>query len=149
MPKAIDKTWTVDERGHLPRSAREHIAGQLKLYAGRDVRVRLSRPKRTTKANAYYWSQIIEPIRIALLEAGQPAPAEAIHEVMKRRYLEPRTTTVFDEEHWMPPTTTDLDQTDFSDYIENVKHDEDVIALGVYIPDPDGDFRSYRLAEPA
>lgn len=149
MPKAIDRTFEVSQDGHLPATARAFIAGQLQLYAGGDVRLHISRPKRTTKANAFYWAGIIEPIRLALLEAGQPAPAEAIHEVFKRRYLPPRTVTVLGEEHWLSPTTTTLDQTAFSDFIESIKHDEDVIALGVYIEDPDGDFRSYTIAEPA
>ncbi|MDX1545606.1 MAG: hypothetical protein R3247_01380 [Rhodothermales bacterium] len=148
MPQAVDMTWTVGDDGHLPRAARRFLAAQLKLYAGGEVRIRLSRPKRTTKANAYYWAAVIQPIRAALLEAGQVASAEDVHELFKARYLAPRVAEVFGEAHVLSGSTAELDQTAFFEYVEAIRTDEDVLALGVFVEDAPESLRSHRISDP-
>src|SRR5690625_6475658 len=39
-------------------------------FAGREVRIRISSPKRSTQANRYYWKAIIDKIRQGMIEAG-------------------------------------------------------------------------------
>lgn len=150
MPKALDETFYVTDDGKLADQRRaEWLRSQLQLYAGGQVRIRIGRPKRSTRANAYYWGVVIATVREALMEAGMPVSAEALHVHFKRRYLEPRTTCVLGIDHVLDPTTTDMDSTEFSYYIEAIKEDEDVRRLGVYIPEPDENMRSSRIAEPA
>lgn len=149
MPLPIDVTLEVDEKGKLvDRRRAEWLWSNLRLYAGSEVRIRISRPKRSTRANAYYWGVVIETIRRALLDAGQAISAEALHEHFKRLYLPARAVCVFGVDHVLPGSTADLDSTTFADYIEAIKQDEDVLTLGVYIPEPEPGLKSYAIAEP-
>lgn len=158
MPRATDDTFDVDEDGRITdRRRAEWVWSQIKLYAGRKVRIRISSPKRSTRANAYYWSCIIEPIRLAMMEAGHPHSAETIHRHFKALYLAPIEAHVAGIDHVWEPTTTDLDSTAFSEYIAAIREDETVRAMNVYFPEPEpdeyqeeyGTFKSYAIAEPA
>src|SRR5690606_39444582 len=53
-----------------PRKYSEWVRDHLQLYAGGEVRIRVSRPKRTTRANRYWWGYVLETIRQAMIEAG-------------------------------------------------------------------------------
>ena len=147
MPKALDIVLDVDADGHLDRRRALWIRDYLALYAGGQVRIQVSRPHRTSRANSYYWAGVIEPIRVALMEAGRPVDAEILHELFKARYLAPRPVEVFGQSATLPPTTTNLDMTGFSDYIEAIKNDEDVRRLGVWFEDQPGSLRSFSIEE--
>lgn len=155
MPMPLDETFDVGEDGQLAdRRRAAWLWSQIKLYAGRRVRIRVSAPKRSTRANAYYWGVVLDTIRRACMDAGQPVSAEELHHHFKALYLPARTFEVMGIDHVMPGSTAQLDSTSFADYIEAIKQDEQVLALGCYIPDPDeyeereGAFRSYAIAEP-
>jgi hypothetical protein len=150
MPRPLEITCDVDADGRLPANRSRQLRQYLKLYSGREVRIALSAPKRSTAANSYYWGCVIPAIQRGMHEAGMVASAEAIHEAMKRRYLPARPSQdVFGEAVTLSPSTADLDATEFYEYVEAVRYDEDVLALGVDIPDPDPEYRSYKICEPA
>ena len=158
MPDAVDITVPVNEQGHLSRTRREWLKRQLAAYAGKDVRIRITNPKRSSRANRYYWAAVIGPIRQAMLEAGigfievgdevKPVTAEMIHAYFKQKYLTPRTAVVFGFDVTLDPTTTTLDSDGFANYIDAIRSDPHVIELGVYFGEP-GDLTSYAIAEPA
>lgn len=162
MPRALDISTTASEDGRLPKGVSRRIRDHLALFGGREVRIRISSPKRSTQANAYYWAGIIDPIRTAMIEAGigffediapggevvlKPVMAETIHRYFKRKYLPVQTASVFGEPMTIEPTTTDLGSTEFADYIEAIRQDPQVLQLGVYFDDPDGPFKSHTIAE--
>lgn len=153
MPQAVDFTCTVSDEGHLPKTRRKFIQQTLGLYAGRDVRIRITTPKRSSAANRYYWGVVIQTIREGLMNAGRPVSAEVLHEHFKREYLPARVVEVFGTTHVLPGSTAELDSTTFHDYIEAIKTDEAVIELGVYIPEPgeygESKWRSHALVEMA
>ncbi len=103
------------------------------MHCGREVEVTLRQGPRSKCANRYYWGVVIATIRRALAEAGRPVAAEDLHEFFKRRHLDPRPT----EHETRPPSTAHLDAFEFYHYVESIRHDEAVLALGVHIPDPD------------
>lgn len=156
MPRATDITCEVAGDGSIPKKYREHIRDNLKLYAGGEVRIRLSRPKRSTRANAYWWGYVLEEIRQGMLEAGigwmetndgiKAVSAEILHHHFKSKYLPVRTAVVFGDDITLPPTTTTLDSTEFHDFVEAVKTDPQVRQLGILFDEPD-DMRSYAIAE--
>lgn len=151
MPRAIDEVLELDAEGRFCQLNRLRwlFVEYIKLFAPGDVRIRISRPQRSTAANRYYWGVVIKVIRQGCLEAGQVVSAEALHEHFKARYLDPRVVEVLGKERVLPPSTVKLDSTAFYDYIESIKTDEDVVQLGVYIPPPDdGRWKSYSLEEP-
>lgn len=150
MPKAIDITLDVDSDGNISRTRSRWLRDYIKLFAGGKVRIRISRPKRSSAANSYYWGAVIRPIREALLDAGRAVSADTLHRLFKQRYLDVETDEVFGEPVTLPPTTTKLDQTEFHYYCEAIKQDPDVLALGVYFEEPDDEaWRSHNIAEPA
>lgn len=122
------------------------LGGQLKLYAGREVRIQVSSPKRSNKANAFYWVGVIGEIQRAAAEAGHAVSANALHEYFKAKYLSPTTEDVWGEEVTIPPSTAKLDSTAFHEYIESIRMDETVLALGVYFDEPEG-LRSYSIED--
>lgn len=165
MPRAIDFTCDVDEAGHIPAARRRFVADQLRMYAGGQVRIRLSKPKRSTRANSFYWAGVIDPIKDAMNEAGamvhtsetgaySPVTSKMVHDMMKKRHLgyesvevcHPTTGEVIYEATELRSSAS-LDSTDFSDYIEAIRQDELTRALGVWIEEPAG--ITGRIAEPA
>ena len=157
MPRKITITTTVDEGGRLPKTRAEQIRGHLKLFAGSDVQITIGKPKRSTRANRYYWSCIIGAIHEAMIEAGvafmetnegiRMVTSEALHELFKERYLQPQPVVLFGDDVTLRPTTTTLDSTQFSDYIESIKTDPQVRQLSVHFPEPEDTFRSYAIAD--
>lgn len=145
MPKPFEIIAEV-KGGHLPEPVRRQIAATLQLFDGGMVSVKISRPRRTTESNRYYWGVVIAAIQSELVVVGRPASSEAVHIYFRDKYLPARAETVGGREVVLPPTTTELDQTAFSDYIEHIKHDELTLALDVWIEDPPDDLRSYRIA---
>lgn len=148
MPRALTISADVTEDGHLPKDIRQRIASQLQLYRGRAVEVVIRSPKRSTQANAYLWGVVYPAIQQAMAEAGMAASCEAIHELMKRRYLPTRVADVLGEAVPLSASSADLDSTAFYDFVERIRSDEDVLALGCHIPDPEPSYKSYRITEP-
>lgn len=157
MPQAVDIVLSVDENGTITdRQKAEWLWSQIRFYAGRKVRIRVSAPARSSRANSYYWGAVIEAIWKACLMAGIPTTREALHELFKRRYLQPQTVvSLGGEDITLPPTTTNLNSTEFYQYIENIRNDEEVMALGCYIETPEewgdinGQIRGGAIAEAA
>ena len=147
MPKALDIVLDVDADGHLDRRRALWIRDQLALYAGGQVRLRMSLPQQTSRSSNYYWVGVIKPIRVALMEAGHPVEAEVLHERFKKKYLPPRVVKVFGREEVLPPSTANLDQTAFYDYVQSIKYDEDVKRLGVWFESMPGSLRSFSIEE--
>lgn len=157
MPKAMSFISRVDDHGHLPEHRREQIATYLTLFAGGEVQIKIGKPTRTNRANRYYWSCVIGPIHEAMIDAGvgfmetndgiKMVTAEILHDVFKQKYLPVRTAVVFGKDVTLPPTTTELDQTEFSDYIERIKTDPQVRQLSPHFPEPENTFRSYALSD--
>lgn len=157
MPRAIEIITEVDSEGKIPKKYTRFIRDQLMMYAGGEVRIQVGRPKRTTRANAYYWAAVIEPIRLAMLDAGigwmetndgiKAVSAEALHHHFKTKYLPVQTMVIFGDDVTLPPTTTALDSTEFFDYVEAVKTDPQVLQLGVYFEEAPENLRSYAIAE--
>jgi len=124
MPEKRKATFRVDEDGTLhPKGRVQWMREGLQLFAGGQVVITYERPKRSLKQNAYYWGVCIEEVRQALLEAGHPLSAKAIHEHYKSKYLSAEGYTYTNQEtgevHEIVQTrsNTDLDSTEFSDYV--------------------------------
>lgn len=143
--KPFDHEFTVSEAGAMPSEVSRAFYGYLATHGGRKIRLRLSRPQRTTQANNYLWGVVYPAIQRGLAEAGTAASAADIHKHFKAEYLPPRVFEVFGITHVEPPSSAKLDKEEFYDFVEAIRTDESVLALGVEIPDPDPSYRSYTL----
>ncbi len=122
--------------GHLSERARRQIANVLPLYEGKDVEVTIRPPKRSTRANALLWAGIYPPIQRALADSGRGVSCEALHVHYAAKYLPPDFSVEIDGETVVGRgKTSKLDSTTFSDFIEAIKTDDMVLALGVVFED--------------
>ncbi len=149
MPQPIDTVIHVGEDGHLSSSARKMIADYIKQYAGGELWLRLSKPKRSSRANRWYWVAVIRPVRVALLDAGYTGITEDdVHRLFKGRYLGVQTVDGDYGPITKEATTTKLDGSGFGDYIDRIRTDEMVLQLGVVIGEPDtSDWHGFNLSE--
>jgi hypothetical protein len=118
----------------------------LRMYADSAVEITVRKPKRSSLANRYYWGVVLATIRRAALESGQTVSSDALHGYFKSRYLDPDVTVVAS----FPIVTyssKDLDSTSFFDYVENIRHDPVVMALGCHVPDPSEPFDSFAIGD--
>ncbi|HYG68163.1 MAG TPA: hypothetical protein VD838_10905 [Anaeromyxobacteraceae bacterium] len=120
----------------------------LRLYAEGEVEVTIRKPKRSGRANAYWWGAVLPAIQRGLAEAGQAVSCEALHVHFAEKYLPPRIEEVFGITQVMRGRTSELDSTSFFDFVEAVRFDEEVLALGVEVPEPERGLSSYKIAEP-
>lgn len=70
--------------------------------------------KRTLTQNAYYWFYL----RVIASETGHNP--DELHEYFRRVLLPPRFIKIFDNEIKIPSSTTDLDKSDFSEYLDKI-----------------------------
>ena len=153
--RPLDITVEINEHGGFKfGSDRNRVRDYLAFaFAGRRCRLRISEEKRSTQANAYYWAVVIETIRLARLECGMPpVSSEDLHSHFKACYLPVRVVEVFGTTHTLLGTTV-TDSTEFYDYVEAIRQDEDVRRVLAFanmeIPDPDPNYRSYKIKEVA
>lgn len=160
MPQSLDLEILVADGGQIADGyARSRIAATLKMYGGRTVRFRIGAPKRTAKQNRFWW-MYLDLIRRALIDSGEDgwldraAGCRALHRHFVEKHLGVETYEVFGAVATRPVSTRKLDRETFSTFIEAVRLDEDVLKLGVELPDVEafeqreGRLRSYALAEP-
>ena len=147
MPVKLTHTMSVSTDGELPHTFWLVLSQYVKLFAGKRVQITIGSPKRSNKANSFYWAAVITPIWAAGLEAGMTHDSDFWHEHFKKRYLKKRTVEVYGKPVVLDGSTAELDSTTFSDYIQSIRMDEDVIKMGVYIAEP-GELTSYSIAEP-
>src|SRR5690606_13912512 len=99
MPRRLEFITTVDKNARLPRSRMRQINEYLQLYIEQDIYCAFGKPRRSNRANKYYWSCVIAPIHEAMIDAGiafmetnegiKMVTAEAIHTLFKHKYLQP------------------------------------------------------------
>lgn len=157
MPRKITITTTVDDSGRLPKSRSDQIRNHLQLFAGSEIQITIGKPKRSTRANRWYWKCCIGRIHEAMIDAGvsfmetnngiKMVTAEALHTYFKHKYLPVQAVVLFGEDVTLPPTTTTLDSTDFSDYIERIKTDSMVRQLSVHFEEPGDEWRTYKIED--
>ena len=148
MPEPLTFACTVSKDGRLPDACRELVRRTLRLYAEGEVEVTIRKPKRSNRANAYWWGVVLPAIQRGLAEAGKAVSCEALHVHFAEKYLPPRVEEVFGVTMVLRGRTSELDSTSFFDFVESVRYDEEVLALGVEVPEPDARFSSYKIAEP-
>lgn len=92
---------------------------------------RVERKKRSLPQNRWYWACL----RCISEETGHTE--DELHEHFKRTYLPRTVKEILGAKHTMTPSTTTLNTTDFSEYIEHIRVDAG--ELGIALPDPSED----------
>jgi len=150
MPQQQTTTYTVTEDGDLQgRTAGQDLiqwlADVLQLFAGGRVEISVSRPTRSLRQNRRYWKMLSE-IAEAMHQAGVtelhmvspstgevislPVTKDLLHRLFKNKYLSPK-------EGYDQPSTTRLDSTEMSRYMDKIMEDPEVRELDVSLRDHD------------
>ena len=100
-----------------------------------EVTVEKKKKRRSTQSNRYYWGVVVSSIRDAFRELGNEVDSELTHEFLKGRFhysefIDTKTGEVIK----LPKTTTEMSNSEFSEYIERIKVFASEV-LNIYIPD--------------
>lgn len=148
MPRKQTAEFWLDENGQFRdrQAAKEFFAG-LEMWAGKKVVIEYRSPPASNSARGYLHGVVIKTIREAMHEAGvTPLPSsKTLYEHFKAKYLPWKLVSVWGVEHWEPPSAADLDSTEFYWFVEAIRTDEIVTTLEIDIPDPDSQYKSYRV----
>jgi hypothetical protein len=143
MRDDVDFTCRVTD-GHLPKLFRLRVAEYLNSASGDEVRIRISKPRRTPGLNRYYWGCIIRPIAKAAYEAGiilRPGYRNYdsfMHESFCHQILGTEVREDFlGNEVRTRKSTTDLTQAQMLDFIEQIRASELVRDLGLSLESRD------------
>ena len=92
--------------------------------------------KRSSQANRYYWSVIVELIHAGMKDAGHEVTREGTHELLKFRFLkEDRPLGTDGEFVTFVKSTTELNREEFGAYLEHcIRFAAEY--LNVVIPEP-------------
>lgn len=147
MPQAIEQLFTIG-----PQSIADilrFLSGQVPLYEGRQMQIRVSPPKRSTQANSYYWGVVLPEVQKGFMKAGAGACSiTALHAFFKTELLGTEAKDVLGKVIEIPKSTSRLDSTAFYEYIEGIRNHELVLQAQIVIPEPEDTYKSYRLSEP-
>ena len=133
----FEHKFKVQSNGQLFKEARRFIAQYISEFAGQQIVISITKPKRSSAFNRYYWGIVIGHIRLAMLEASGKAPSpKALHDHFKHRFLPVTVHDMPDGSHATEVTTTKLTAEEMHNYIEQIRSAQDVVQLGVWIESP-------------
>ncbi len=167
MPLGLELLIPVRDDGTLPPGFGALIRDKLREFAGGEVMLSITGPRRSTKANGYYWGCVIAPIQYGWHLMGKDYTGTALHNHFKDLYLaviaqellhDHGLVVEYEVEDPRPDgkadrylTTTRLCPTSFYRYVEAVKEDAAVKALMEAFKlrfEPVPKVRSGRIDEP-
>ena len=119
----------IKDLSFKPNNNREYL-DFLEQNEGKEVEVEINvkKSRRSLDANAYLWGVVY---KIIALHTGHSE--QEIHEYMKRICLPPVFKKIMGKEIKMPRSTSDLNKSDFYEYIEKIR--AEVSTLGIIIPE--------------
>lgn len=137
MPSQLDITIQHNPGTPIPGSVINQINAWALAYGGKQVRIRVGPPERSSAANRYYWPGVIAPIVEALHAVGYGRINSAmIHGHFKQKYLQPQINAMPVGIPITVYSSKELDSAQFTQFIEQIKTDEIVLRLGVRIETP-------------
>jgi hypothetical protein len=100
-----------------------------------EVTIEKKKKKRSIQVNRYYWGVVVSSVRDAFRELGNEVDSELTHEFLKGRFhytefIDTKTGECIK----LPKTTTEMSNSEFSEYIERIKVFASEV-LNIYIPD--------------
>jgi hypothetical protein len=92
--------------------------------------------KRSLSQNAYYWGAVVKMVQEGLKDLGHDLTLEETHDFLKGRFnAKEIINTDTGEVISVPRSTTELNKTQFGEYIEKIQRFS-IEYLGVNIPSP-------------
>jgi len=109
----------------------------LKSFEGKKIKIEIkeNKPTRSTKQNNYYWGVVL---KYASDEIGHTD--DELHEIFKNKFLEPIIKKVKDEYYAIKLSSSILDTSVFSKYVEDIRNFMSA-EFNCYIPEPNEEIK--------
>lgn len=121
--------------GKLTILNKRRMADDLRQFRNCDVDIIIkTRGKRSTMQNRYYFGVVVKEIQLRLRELGNDVDTDTVHEFLKGKFYTQTVVTPQGEAFEIPGTTTEMNKTEFMEYIERCK-DWAADTLEIYIPE--------------
>jgi hypothetical protein len=122
----------------LPANVHNQINAYVLAYVGKQVRIRISPPERSSAANKYYWAGVNAPIIEALRASGNEGyTGQMLHDDAKQAFVEPSIINRPDGSTKRVYTTKNLDKPAFMRFTDSIKNLEWIKQLGVHFESVD------------
>lgn len=137
MPTQLDITIQHNPGTGLPANVHNQINAYVLAYSGKQVRIRVSPPERSSGANRYWWGFVVRPIIEAVRATGNDGyTGEMFHRQVNEATCTPEQITAPDGTIMRMYSSKKLDSAQFTARIEYVKNLEFVRRLGVRFETP-------------
>lgn len=127
--------------GKLTLANRKRFEAELKGF--KDCAVELivkKKNRRSTPQNSFYWGVVVQEVRLGLLEIGYRMSADEVHYFLKQKFNPVEIPSIDGEVIQVPGSTTELNKTEFSEYVERIT-EWAAEYLGVMIPPANTDLQ--------
>lgn len=141
--KTIDIYGSVSESGVLTISNRERLTDWCMQNRGKQVKIKFERvaAKRSLPQNSYYHGVVVEAVREGFYDIGYYMNHDQTHEFLKRNFNPVEIPNKDGVAITMPGSTTELNKTEFGDFIERISQWA-AEYLGVVIKAPDKEHKT-------
>ena len=135
----ITSFGSVSEKGILSLNNRKRLQTDLLKFKGCTVEITIKKKnKRSNPQNSYYHGVVVAEVRHGLLEIGYQMTADETHEFLKQKFNSTQIITKDGLVIDVPRSTTELNKSEFSEYIERIARFA-AEYLSVVIPMPNQD----------
>jgi hypothetical protein len=143
MSRPTERVIDFDDRAEKLR----HVAKVGALSGKWRVSYRPYKPTRSLKANGYYWSAVVPAFQEFMRQHGQYFDEDEVHEFFLQRFsgrnvIDPKTGEVLSV---IGTRSSKMDSSQFLDFVEDIRGWA-MDRFGVYIPEPDPEWRMKREA---
>lgn len=134
----------IDESGKMTIHHRPALEEWARQNPGRNILVKFERrgSKRSLPQNAYYHGIVVQSVMLGLREIGYSLSHDETHFFLKAKFNPVQVPNKHGEAIELPGTTTQLNKTEFSDYIERIAQ-WSAEYLGVVIPPANADLKLF------
>ena len=130
---------SVSVLGIMILNNRKRLQTDLLKFKGCTVEITIKKKnKRSNPQNSYYHGVVVAEVRHGLLEIGYQMTADETHEFLKQKFNSTQIITKDGLVIDVPKSTTELNKSDFSEYVERIAQFA-AEYLSVVIPIPNQD----------
>jgi hypothetical protein len=140
----LELTGHIDESGKITIHHKPALEEWARQNPGRNILVKFERrgSKRSLPQNAYYHGVVVQSVMLGLREIGYSLSHDETHFFLKQKFNPVQVPNKHGEAIELPGTTTQLNKTEFSDYIERIAQWA-AEYLGVVIPAANADLKMF------
>lgn len=133
----VELSGHISETGEVVIQNKRLLREWANKFRGKNIKIRIERAgsRRSLPQNNYYWSCIVEEVRLGLLQLGHQMTKEETHEFLKMKFNTVSIANDHGEELQVPGTTTTMTKTEFGEYIDRIAQ-WCAEYLGIVLPQP-------------